>query len=100
MHISHTHIKLIGLFLPSCLLTPATTQSAPFSQTLNLVPKDSILILSIDGKKIISKSGILKTQGGATSQQVENNGSPIRKWLSDSNNSAIEWDEPLQFALN
>lgn len=100
MHILHTHIKLTGLFLLSCLLTPATTQSAPFSQTLNLVPKDSILILSIDGKKIISKSGILKNPRWLPLlNRLENNGSPIRKWLSDSNNSAIEWDEPLQFFL-
>ena len=66
--------------------------------TLSRVPADSILVLSVDGEKMISKSGILSNnRWNPLLERMEESGFPIRTWLSDSNQSGIAWEEPLQF---
>ena len=89
------------LFLTSCLSVSylaVSAKSSPVSQTLHRVPTDSILVLSIDGQKMISKSKILKNQRwNSLFERMEENGSPLRSWLSDHNSSGIRWSEPVQF---
>lgn len=98
MHIFRTFFHLSSILVLSVFFISATARSGPISQTLSRVPSDSILILSLDGEKIISKSGILQNQRWThLLNRLEENGSPIRKWLSDSNSSGIEWQEPVQF---
>ena len=59
---------------------------------------DSVIVLSVDGQEIISKSGILKNKQWKTLlNRIEESGSPVRKWFADSNHSGIAWEEPLQF---
>ena len=68
------------------------------SGTINRVPMDSVIVLSVDGQEIISKSGILKNKQWKTLlNRIEESGSPVRKWFADSNHSGIAWEEPLQF---
>ncbi len=77
---------------------PAGTGSVVSYQTLKRVPPDSILVLSIDGKKITSKSGILESQKWfPLLDHLEKAGSPIRSWFSDSNDSGIVWEDPVHF---
>src|SRR6056300_497644 len=91
------HFIFLLLFSLAGLSTIFARSSASIS-TLSLVPADSILVLSVDGEKMISKSGILTSkQWNHLLERMEENGSPIRKWLSDSNQSGIAWEEPLQF---
>ena len=97
MHKFRIHSILVFL----CLTFGFSTISARTSMaigTLSRVPTDSILVLSVDGKNLISKSGILRNkQWNPLLDRMEENGSPIRKWLADSNQSGIAWGEPLQF---
>jgi ankyrin repeat protein len=66
--------------------------------TFERVPSDSILVLSVDGEKLLSKSQILKNRRwDPLFQRLENIGTPLRSILSDSNNSGIDWKEPIQF---
>jgi len=59
---------------------------------------DSVIVLSVDGQKIISKSGILKNKQWKTLiERMEESGAPIHKWFADSNHSGIAWEEPMQF---
>jgi ankyrin repeat protein len=89
------------LFLITCLALPflaVSAQSAPVSQTLHRVPTDSILVVSIDGQKMISKSDILQNQRwNHLFKRLEEAGFPLRSWLSDHNSSGIKWSEPVQF---
>jgi len=89
------------LFLTSCLsvsFLAVSAKSAPVSPTLHRVPTDSILVLSIDGQKMISKSEIIKNQRwNSLFKRMEEAGSPLRSWLSDRNSSGIRWSEPVQF---
>ena len=97
MHNFRFHFIFLLLFSLAGLSTIFARSSASIS-TLSLVPADSILVLSVDGEKMISKSGILSSkQWNHLLERMEENGSPIRKWLSDSNQSGIAWEEPLQF---
>ena len=97
MQIPHTSQILFSFWLFG-LLSQASARTGPFPETFSLVPPDSIIVLSIDGKKIISKSGILKNNRWTPLiDRLEEFGSPIRRWLSDSNESGIEWSQPLQF---
>lgn len=94
MHKFSIYLSLFSLFL----LYGFVSVYASASGTLSRVPADSVIVLSVDGQKIISKSGILKNkQWRPLLDRIEENGSPIRKWLIDSNQSGIEWEEPLQF---
>lgn len=89
------------LLLTTCLALPflaVSAKSAPVSQTLHRVPTDSILVVSIDGQKMISKSDILQNQRwNYLFKRLEEAGSPLRSWLSDYNSSGIKWSEPVQF---
>jgi len=89
------------LFLTTCLAFPflaVSARSSQVSQTLHRVPTDSILVLSIDGQKMISKSDILQNQKwNSLFKRLEEAGSPLRSWLSDHNSSGIKWSEPVQF---
>ena len=91
------------LFLTACLigfLLPVIARSGPAYQTLQRVPPDSIIVLSIDGQNFISKSGILKNpKWNPLFDRLNKTGSPLRSWLSDSNSSGIEWKEPVQFFI-
>ena len=61
MHKFRIHSILVFL----CLTFGFSTISARTSMasgTLSRVPADSILVLSVDGEKMISKSGILKNK--------------------------------------
>ena len=97
MHKFRFHFIFLLLFSLGGLSGIFARSSASIS-TLSLVPADSILVLSVDGEKMISKSGILTNKRwNHMLERMEENGSPIRKWLSDSNQSGIAWEEPLQF---
>ncbi len=93
--------RIFSILVFLCLTFGFSTISARTSMasgTLSRVPADSILVLSVDGEKLISKSGILRNkQWNPLLDRMEENGSPIRKWLADSNQSGIAWGEPLQF---
>jgi ankyrin repeat protein len=90
---------------PSVLLTVILSLSSslgaltgPIPTTFQRVPSDSILVVSVDGEKLISKSGILKNnRWDPLFQRLENFGIPLRSILSDSNSSGIDWKEPIQF---
>ena len=89
------NLTLIYLFLLSSLISISARTSVA-TGTLSRVPTDSVLVLSVDGKKMISKSRIFQnTRWNPLLERIEENGSPIRKWFSDSNQSGIAWEEPL-----
>ena len=97
MYKLRTHLPLVSLFLLTSL-SNIFARTSFVSGTLDRVPADSILVLSVDGKKVISKSGILTNNRWAPIlKRMEQNGSPIRNWFTDSNQSGIAWGEPVQF---
>jgi ankyrin repeat protein len=97
MHKFRIHSILLFLSLTFGFST-ISARTSMASGTLSRVPADSILVLSVDGKKLISKSGVLKNkQWNPLLERMEENGAPILKWLADSNQSGIAWEESLQF---
>ena len=73
-------------------------RTGPIPTTFERVPSDSILVLSVDGEKFLSKSQILKNKRwDPLFQRLEKIGTPLRSILSDSNSSGIDWKEPIQF---
>ena len=97
MHKSAFFFTLTSLYLVSGLLSVfARIGAAP--ETLRRVPNDSVIVLSVDGAKVIAKSGILQSNSWKPLLDLmEKSGSPIRKWFADSNISGISWEDPLQF---
>ena len=96
MHKFSIHLILASLFFLHGFISVHARTSA--SGTINRVPMDSVIVLSVDGQEIISKSGILKNKQWKTLlNRIEESGSPVRKWFADSNHSGIAWEEPLQF---
>jgi len=90
-----TSVFLIFTLSLSPLLSART---GPIPTTFERVPSDSILVLSVDGEKLLSKSGILKNKRwNPLFQRLENIGAPLRSILSESNSSGIDWKEPIQF---
>ncbi len=98
MQISSTPYLTLRFFILCVLIGSASARTGTISSTLSRVPADSILLLSLNGQEMISKSGILKNdRWSPLLDRLEENGSPLRKWLSDSNQSGIRWNEPVQF---
>ena len=60
MHKFSIHLILASLFFLHGFISVHARTSA--SGTINRVPMDSVIVLSVDGQEIISKSGILKNK--------------------------------------
>jgi len=99
MHKVAFFLTFTSLYLVSGLPSVfARSGNAP--ETLSRVPNDSVIVLSVDGAKVIAKSGILQSNcWKPLLDRMEKNGSPIRSWFTDSNISGISWEDPVQFFI-
>lgn len=98
MHTLRRSFPFVFLALPLSLALSLGARTGPTPTTVERVPSDSILVLSVDGEKLLSKSGILKNKRwDPLFQRLETIGGPLRSILSESNNSGIDWKEPVQF---
>jgi len=98
MEISHT-FRLCLVNCTLCLFVGLlSARNSPVPSTLEGVPTDSILVLSLETRQLLSKSGVLtNAKWKPLLERFDGGGSPLQQWLSGSEKSGIDWAQPVQF---